>query len=238
MVGLKIATGEQLSSYVLVNGTLLTFSGGMTGTVVGDTGIGSGGETLVTVTASGPIAAAETADLSVNVGEIPLIVLDPDTASLALPAGTVLAFSPDGSIFTVTEPTVISQTIASDYDSDGVVNMNDYDTWGANFGQTGQNIPGDGNGDGVVDAADYTVWANNNGTVVSVASVKGILPPGPATANGATATVGTPGYRVHAELLTTAAFDGSTVGLKIDETVFTSFTLRAGQICITLGLDT
>ncbi len=82
--------------------------------------------------------------------------------------------------------------------------MNDYNTWVANFGQTGENIPGDGNGDGVVDAADYSVWANNFGSVVNVAAVKGILTPGPATTSGATATLGRVGYRVRAKLLENA----------------------------------
>jgi hypothetical protein len=44
-----------------------------------------------------------------------------------------------------------------DYDGNGSVGPEDYDTWKANFGST-EELAADGNVDGIVDAADYTIW--------------------------------------------------------------------------------
>ena len=46
--------------------------------------------------------------------------------------------------------------LPGDYNGDGVVNAQDYDTWVAVYGTSDSGA--DGNGDGVVDAADFTVW--------------------------------------------------------------------------------
>jgi hypothetical protein len=49
-----------------------------------------------------------------------------------------------------------------DYDGNGSVGPEDYDTWKSSYGSTVTPGTGaDGNGDGLVDAADYTVWRNN-----------------------------------------------------------------------------
>ncbi len=225
-VGLQIDSGEQLDTYVLPAGTSLTFSGGATATVDADTIINNTSATQVAVTTAGSISAAETTNLSVTVGRVPLIVTDVDTENLALASGTVLAFS-DGSQLTVTSAAVISQRDVADYNADGVIDSSDYGTWVTNFGTSGPIA--DGNGDGIVDAADYTIWANRNGTNAST-FVTGILTSGTTIAKDSTAVVGNPGYRVAANLIVTAAFDGTNVGLKIDDTAFDSFTLAADQV--------
>jgi hypothetical protein len=52
-----------------------------------------------------------------------------------------------------------------DYNSDFVVNNNDYNLWKQNFGSMTQ-LAADGNGNGIVDAADYVVWRDNFGTAL------------------------------------------------------------------------
>lgn len=52
----------------------------------------------------------------------------------------------------------IDRGLVGDYDLDGDIDVGDYDTWAATFGQTGADLDADGNDDGVVDAADYSVW--------------------------------------------------------------------------------
>jgi hypothetical protein len=47
-----------------------------------------------------------------------------------------------------------------DYNSNGLVDANDYQVWKANFGST-SNLSADGDGNGRVDAADYTIWRDN-----------------------------------------------------------------------------
>lgn len=47
-----------------------------------------------------------------------------------------------------------------DLNGDGVVSMDDYDTWVSEFGSP-SSLAGDANRDGRVDAADYTVWRDN-----------------------------------------------------------------------------
>jgi hypothetical protein len=48
---------------------------------------------------------------------------------------------------------------SSDFDGNGTVGTEDYDTWRENFGNAvAAGTGADGNGDGTVDAADYVVW--------------------------------------------------------------------------------
>ena len=49
-------------------------------------------------------------------------------------------------------------SITGDYDSNGQVNAQDYNSWRAQFGAA--NAASDGNQNGIVDAADYIVWRN------------------------------------------------------------------------------
>lgn len=53
----------------------------------------------------------------------------------------------------------------ADFNSDGLVDDQDFGVWKSNFGST-TILDADGNGDGIVDAADYTIWRDNFGTVV------------------------------------------------------------------------
>ncbi|MEN0109144.1 MAG: cytochrome c peroxidase [Planctomycetota bacterium] len=58
-------------------------------------------------------------------------------------------------------------SLAGDYDGNGVVDMDDYAAWRAEFAEAeagaGGPLYADGSGDGVVDAADYGLWRDNLG---------------------------------------------------------------------------
>ena len=64
-----------------------------------------------------------------------------------------------------------------DYDGSGVVDVEDYRVWRANFGT--MNAMADGNGNGVVDAADYVVWRKNFGQQFGSGGVLGTTVPEP-----------------------------------------------------------
>jgi hypothetical protein len=49
-----------------------------------------------------------------------------------------------------------------DYDTSGLVNIDDFDAWKRNFGST-LSRDADGNGDGIVNAADYSLWRDRLG---------------------------------------------------------------------------
>lgn len=52
--------------------------------------------------------------------------------------------------------------IPGDYDSNGTVEIADYNKWSADFGKwVALGAGADGNGDGIVNAADYAVWRDN-----------------------------------------------------------------------------
>lgn len=53
-------------------------------------------------------------------------------------------------------------TLPGDYNSDGLVDQDDYTVWRESFGFD-SDLSADGNGDFVIDAADYTVWRDNLG---------------------------------------------------------------------------
>ena len=65
----------------------------------------------------------------------------------------------DGMIRSIVGP----QPLPGDYNYDGVVNDDDYNTWQASFGATVPRLGlwADGNKDGIVNAADYTVWRDH-----------------------------------------------------------------------------
>lgn len=76
-----------------------------------------------------------------------------------------------------------------DYDHDGSVNENDFETWKASFGSTV--APGngaDGSGDGKVDAADYVVWRIHRKTQAASSSATVLSPHVLAASALATAT--------------------------------------------------
>lgn len=70
----------------------------------------------------------------------------------------------------------------ADFDGDGDIDGNDFLTWQAGLGLTGQtgNDNGDANGDGVVDAADLVVWKSQFGSLPMVSASAAV--PEPATA--------------------------------------------------------
>lgn len=74
----------------------------------------------------------------------------------AIPASTLLlpAFSQTILIDPAACPSCAS--ITGDYDSNGLVDLQDYNLWRSSFGTA--NAASDGNRNGVVDAADYVIW--------------------------------------------------------------------------------
>ncbi len=68
--------------------------------------------------------------------------------------------------------------LTGDYDTNGIVNLDDYLTFTTNFGSTIE-LGADGNGDGIVDAADFTIWRDAFEVAVSPANNVGVfLEPG------------------------------------------------------------
>lgn len=55
---------------------------------------------------------------------------------------------------------VATNTKPGDYNSNGIVDANDYLVWRASFGST-SNLSADGDGNGRIDTADYTIWRDN-----------------------------------------------------------------------------
>jgi hypothetical protein len=68
------------------------------------------------------------------------------------------------------EASFTTVSLPGDYNSDLVVDTDDYLVWKQNFGST-TILAADGNSDGIVDARDFTVWRNNLGASALVAAV-------------------------------------------------------------------
>ncbi|TWT76918.1 Calcium-dependent protease precursor [Posidoniimonas polymericola] len=51
--------------------------------------------------------------------------------------------------------------LEGDFDSNGVVDLDDKQLWRSTYGATGSNLAADGNRDGRVDSADYSLWREN-----------------------------------------------------------------------------
>jgi hypothetical protein len=62
-----------------------------------------------------------------------------------------------------------------DYNGNGSVGPEDYDTWKSGYGDTiAAGTGADGNGNGVVDVGDYTIWRNNLGAGAGGASLASV----------------------------------------------------------------
>lgn len=59
--------------------------------------------------------------------------------------------------------TVISTTLAGDYNHNGIVDAADYTVWRDSFGQTGSGLAADGDNSGAVDQGDYDLWTMHFG---------------------------------------------------------------------------
>ncbi|MEQ8847315.1 endo-1,4-beta-xylanase [Botrimarina sp.] len=94
-----------------------------------------------------------------------VVQLDGETNAFDLTLG-------DGGLATeLVLPIDVSQP--GDYDGDGDVDQDDFQSWSLSYGDAAVPFAGaDGNGDGVIDAADYTVWRD-----ASVASPDAIPEP-------------------------------------------------------------
>ncbi len=65
--------------------------------------------------------------------------------------------------------TIITPTVAGDYDNSGDVTAADYAVWKTAYGSNDPHA--DGNRDGLVNAADYTVWRNNLGASLGAGGI-------------------------------------------------------------------
>jgi hypothetical protein len=67
--------------------------------------------------------------------------------------------------------------LPGDYNADGQVDIDDYDTWKSTFGfSVTAGTEADGNFDSMVDAADYAVWRDHLGASSGSASIAGPVP--------------------------------------------------------------
>jgi hypothetical protein len=65
---------------------------------------------------------------------------------------------------------VTSNSVAGDYNRDGIVDAADYTVWRSMSGQTGVGLAADGNSDGQVNHLDYDVWTANFGNTAGAGS--------------------------------------------------------------------
>ena len=82
----------------------------------------------------------------------------------------------DSGLFNLTQ----AVSVVGDYDGDGVVAQQDYQTWRTHFAAS-NNLAADGNGNGVIDAADYVVWRNAVGHGAGSGAIVNEAVPEPAT---------------------------------------------------------
>jgi hypothetical protein len=65
--------------------------------------------------------------------------------------------------------------LPGDYDGNGIVDLDDYQVWKADFGSV-SDLQADGNADFAIDLADYTTWRDNLGSVLLSASTAIAVP--------------------------------------------------------------
>lgn len=83
------------------------------------------------------------------------------TESLATHGGLSYSLGVDSVTFVV-----FTETLAGDYNSDGIVDSSDYTVWRDTLGSS-TDLAADGNGDSEITLADYEVWRINYGSSVS-----------------------------------------------------------------------
>jgi hypothetical protein len=90
-----------------------------------------------------------------NAGQILRYALNDGSVAGTLLETLVDAYPPMSSIAWIRP----AQAITGDFDSDGIIDADDYNKWQANFGKwVAKGGGADGSGNGVVDTADYVVW--------------------------------------------------------------------------------
>ena len=243
---LRIRGDEITQSLVLAQGTQLTFSGGSIATVDQDTTINVFSSTPVPMTLNSgtQIWAFEDAQIDLSgdapgnfwmtssVGELSLVLNDPDNELLGLGSGVQLTFD-NGAVFESTGTELLANRLAGDFDLNGTVDGADRLIWEASYSQSGPGLPADADGNNRVDANDFFLWQRNLGQSDPFSTgvwAAGYLLSGSTVPNGAKATLVEAGYRVSANLEVTGALSGGNVSLRIDETAYTEFILPAGTV--------
>jgi hypothetical protein len=139
------------------------------GTFAGATALGGGGYLAYTDTNAIFVAAdgntvqqvvpnALEFVTSLNNGRVVGRLVGTDLWRMYDSAGNILATRSLDNLGTFTGATATGlPSLLGDYDSNGVVNQDDYLRWRQEFGLT-SNMTADGNGNGVVDGPDYVIW--------------------------------------------------------------------------------
>ena len=108
-------------------------------------------------------------DMALGGGNVHLV--DFDTSSIGMKSGTISLTSPSQGVEngTISIPVNFLVVLPGDYNSDGIVDAQDYVVWQRNVGLTGgaTYARGDGNRDGDVTVADYDIWRSHFGETAS-----------------------------------------------------------------------
>ena len=111
-------------------------------------------------------------DLALGGGNSHSILLDTSTAGLKSGVITVesSSLSVENSLFTFPVSFEVESIEDADFNSDNLIDGNDFLTWQRGYGMGSTLAEGDANGDGLVNDADLTVWRSQYGLTVSTAA--------------------------------------------------------------------
>jgi hypothetical protein len=116
-------------------------------------------------------------DMALGGGHVHLVGLD--TLSIGMKSGTISLTSPSQGVEngTINIPVNFLVVLPGDYNSDGIVDAQDYGVWRKNVGLAGgaTYATGDGDRDGNVTVADYDIWRSHFGQTASGFASAGAL---------------------------------------------------------------